>query len=119
MNTLTDLWYPALVALVGFIVRSARFGVKSVKSSISGALCSVFSGIVTIWILDGSDLSEGIKLASVALTGYSGGIALDSALFRFTKFIRGDAAGTPPETPEEPPGEADPAPGGKTRDHRP
>lgn len=90
MNGITDFWYPVAVALAGFVVRSLRFGVHSVKSGMSGAVCAVFSGIIAFWMLDGSQLEDGIRYAVVGLCGYSGGIVLDAALYRLMRIIKGD-----------------------------
>lgn len=68
------------VALLGGVLRAARFGVRSMRQFLCGLLCSGISGLLCILALYGQDIPEPMAGAIVGMVGYSGGSVLDAIL---------------------------------------
>lgn len=81
------LWIPTVLSLFGGFVRLIRFGVKGWKAFLGSLLCSAFAGIIVHWSLKGRGLDVELVSAIIAVSGYCGGILLDSLQARLIRGV--------------------------------
>ena len=92
MHTQLKELYEALLpvvglALVGGLVRVARFGTSSWRHLGGALLGSAFAGVIVHWFLAESGLGEQVISAIVASSGYLGGTLLDALQARLVRLV--------------------------------
>ena len=75
------------LALVGGLVRVARFGTASWRHLGGSLLGSAFAGVIVHWFLAESGFSEQVVSAIVASSGYLGGTLLDALQARLMRLV--------------------------------
>ena len=78
---------PMLLAIFGGLARMAHFGVTSWKQFLSAIILSAFTGVLVALLMQDLTLSESVKSAIIAISGYSGGIILDAMVDRVVKGV--------------------------------
>ena len=78
---------PMLLAVFGGLARSARFGITSWKQFLSAVVLSAFTGVLVCLLMEDLVWSPSIKSASIAISGYSGGIILDALVDRVVRGV--------------------------------
>lgn len=81
------------VAVLGAVVRSMRFGVKSVWAFIASAACAAFTSFLASMLLADYDVPYGTICTICGIVGYSGGSVIDVALARMLSKIDDKAKG--------------------------
>ena len=78
---------PMLLAIFGGLARMAHFGVTSWKQFLSAIILSAFTGVLVALLMQDLTLSESVKSAIIAISGYSGGTILDAMVDRVVKGV--------------------------------
>lgn len=79
---------PALLAFLGGLARHFFHNGKSLRAFVASCIMSIFSGVLTFWLLDMVDISTPVMAACVSLAGYSGGSIIESIMDRLHREIR-------------------------------
>ena len=79
--------FPMLLAIFGGLARMAHFGVTSWKQFFSAVVLSAFTGVLVSLLMQDLTLSESVKSAIIAISGYSGGIILDALVDRVVRGV--------------------------------
>lgn len=75
------------VALLGAVVRTLRFGMKSVWAFVASAACAAFTSFLASMLLADYDVPYGTICTICGIVGYSGGSVIDAALARMLSKI--------------------------------
>lgn len=75
------------LALLGGVVRVVRFGTTSWRQFVGSLAGSAFAGVISHWILSGTDVGPQVGSALIATAGYLGGTLLDALQARLIRLV--------------------------------